>query len=1374
MAALNWNEFQRLPGAVDRNFENLCRAVVRTYYEKYGNFAALAAQPGVEFHLKLQTSCPLGEAGRWYGWQCRWYQSASGTPIGTTRKEKILKAIRKTKRVLPKLTDWVLWTRWPLTAADQKWFYGLKTGMRMHLWSAEEVESFLGGEALYLRNTYFGEWILTPESLARWHEASVAPIRRRWQPEVHQVVDAERRLREALGESKSWHSLTQTAEELAKDGRRVLEDLRHSAPSVKGPLREAVIVSQGWANKLTETLTALEKGDLNLLRQLLGNLDLDQGVAALPRQLRARRQRVALSATNLVADIRIARELLRDVNQVIGKSLIAVVAEAGCGKTQLSAQLTSPSSDRPAGVLLHGKSLNAGDSLNSLAARLSMPSGNPVPSIDALLAAVDAAGQRVGRRLPIVIDVLNEAEDPREWKAHLSSLQQALRGYPYVLLICTVRETFAESALPDEVERVTIENFGRDATDALFRYFDHYKIKFVDVDLPVELLKHPLTLRLFCEVTNPNPQHAVEIEVAPQSLSELFDRYLDHAIAQIVELAPRTRQYQKLDVERALDAIGIALWSEKTRTLDVDTLRRTLGEESRPWTESIISALEHGGVILREPAKPPEGPRLMATYDLLAGHLAATAILARQSASGFEVWAKDPTTIDAFRGPAMHPLRHDIFTALAGLAPRRLRRQLWPMLEGPLRDRAIRAAADLEGKYLNQETITELTKLVLEGSAETIERDILARLWNTRGLRDHPLNASFLDRVLRSMSMANRDLRWTEWVHREHVNILGDLGWLEKRWRQTRAEVSEPDTLRALWVQWMLTSTIREVRDQATKTLYWFGRRNPAALFDLTIDSLSINDPYICERMLAASYGVSMTLQYSADAFRDNLLPSFAKKIFELVFDRNAPFATTHSLRRDYAKGIVVVALGWHPGILTTSDRARLVPPFSGGIRNWQRRPDYDHDKYRNGNDPLGFDWENYTMGSLARGRSTYDFEHPDFVRVKEEILWRIHDLGYSLDRFGEIDSRIADSRHRYRPDTAERYGKKYSWIAFYELWGFRGDQGLLEEKPWRGQDPHPEEIDIDPSFPEQPREENPLEVDILGKRHPDAVRWVDRGPIPAVGKWLVSKYKNPKCWWVLAHGGVFSHGSQVGRTGYLRISAYFLEASEVSKFRRLLRSKNVHFDIDRDPQDISGFFAGEFPWHPMIPYVESEKVQIPAGRRKVANSGFRVVVLSADRKEIRFDSGKQPPWRYETLFDSVRILPLAQRSVFGERSALERPSGLLPSRQIVEFAELFLRLPVWLTTDRRGRVGSMAFRVPGKAMSGSSLMIRKDIVDAYARHNRLRVIWVVTGERQRLSTSGYNAAYKQYLQVFLMKSRRVEKLLEVRDRNQTRRQNRT
>src|SRR5437868_4907683 len=125
--------FAGLPGAAETNFEMLCRALMRRHYGRFGDFNALANQPGVEFHLRLHTACPLGEAGRWYGWQCRWYSLASGRAIGATRRRKIEEAIATTEAELPGLTDWVLWTRHPLTKGDQDWFHGLPTQMRLHL-----------------------------------------------------------------------------------------------------------------------------------------------------------------------------------------------------------------------------------------------------------------------------------------------------------------------------------------------------------------------------------------------------------------------------------------------------------------------------------------------------------------------------------------------------------------------------------------------------------------------------------------------------------------------------------------------------------------------------------------------------------------------------------------------------------------------------------------------------------------------------------------------------------------------------------------------------------------------------------------------------------------------------------------------------------------------------------------------------------------------------------------------------------------------------------------------------------------------------------------------------------------------------------------
>src|SRR5437867_4239647 len=99
MPSVNWDVFGHLPGSAQRNFELLCRALIRRNFGRFGQFAALANQPGVEFHLKLDTPCALGDVGRWFGWQCRWYDLPSGKALGPTRRKKIEKALSTSERV---------------------------------------------------------------------------------------------------------------------------------------------------------------------------------------------------------------------------------------------------------------------------------------------------------------------------------------------------------------------------------------------------------------------------------------------------------------------------------------------------------------------------------------------------------------------------------------------------------------------------------------------------------------------------------------------------------------------------------------------------------------------------------------------------------------------------------------------------------------------------------------------------------------------------------------------------------------------------------------------------------------------------------------------------------------------------------------------------------------------------------------------------------------------------------------------------------------------------------------------------------------------------------------------------------------------------
>src|ERR1051325_3175500 len=269
MPALNWKAFEDLPGSARYNFEMLCRALIRRHYGRFGQFVALASQPGVEFHLKLLAACPLGAPGAWFGWQCRWYDLPSGKALGTTRRNKIEEAIRKTEKVLPDLTDWILWTRHPLTKGDQQWFRKLKTQMRLGLWTGTEVEELLTGDAEIFRSTYFGELVLSSVSLASLHENHAARIRGRWFPEAHQPVHVERTLRRMLGEVESWGDLTKVADSLRVAAKLITIATVDLAGSNAERTKRLIATAIGVADILNDAHTLVGRGDLDLLRQRL-------------------------------------------------------------------------------------------------------------------------------------------------------------------------------------------------------------------------------------------------------------------------------------------------------------------------------------------------------------------------------------------------------------------------------------------------------------------------------------------------------------------------------------------------------------------------------------------------------------------------------------------------------------------------------------------------------------------------------------------------------------------------------------------------------------------------------------------------------------------------------------------------------------------------------------------------------------------------------------------------------------------------------------------------------------------------------------------------------------------------------------------------
>ncbi|MFI7662736.1 hypothetical protein ACIBTW_28045 [Micromonospora parva] len=1317
---MNWDVFAALPGSQQDNFENLARHLIHRHYGSFGDFKALANQPGVEFHLKLRDACPLGEAGRWYGWQCKWYDLPPGRAINSTRKKVIEDGIKKTATHVPGITDWVLWTKHPLTKADQEWFYGLDShGMTLTLWTGQNIEELLAGPGEIYRSTYFGELILTNDALRSQHARAVAPVQFRWLPEAHQPVDAERALRRMLGGEHTREEINEAVTRLRQAQTAINTD-RAGLPEDLVASTESILVHlEDVALHLSRVNDALNAGDWASLRDLASDVPTaPNGVRQLPRSLRAQRQ-PSISVTNALDDLDQAYELIRVTDRDTQVEIVAITAAAGNGKTHLSAQVTAAEEARPAGVLLRGHGLPVRGTLDDLARQVTV-NGKPCPSMDALIAAVDAAGERAHRRLPIIIDGLNESEDPRVWKALIASVNGVLSEYPHVLLVCTLRSTFVEECLPSDTLQITIDGFAADQKAAVNRYMEHYKIDPADAELPEGLLDHPLTLRLFCEVANPKREHVVGVESIPQSLTAVFVKYLQQVAARVAELSPIGRRFFETDVREGLEKIGLCLWEHKAIGFRVTSLRELI-DNGASWEGSLTRVLEQESVLLRDPIGEIGEAGVSISYDALAGHIIAQAIIDTHSRDQIDAWLKDPATIAAFavdRGNRQllaedigerHPFAEDIFVALAGLLPRLQRRQLWALVPDDVRTRALTLSAALESTYLDMPTVEALAEH-LRTALPSSSAMVLRRLRETRASPNHPLNADFLHDTLKAMPLHERDLRWTEWTRTNWRAMTRDLEELEVGWRASSVRTHR-DLLRARWAMWILTSTVRALRDQATRSLYWFGRHDPEALFTMTIESFEINDEYVSERTAAASYGVVMAHQVH-DTTIAQALPRFLAALAETLIGPAALRPTNHWLTRLHVQGIFTFAARYYPELDTAALNGDGRIAFGKGPAiNLLEDSDPRVEDVRGA---MRSDFENYTLGRLLPERSNYDYEGPRFQQLMTNVRSAVSELGWSRDRFMSIDSEIAERSYRDadREGNPERYGKKYSWIAFYWQAGALDDRGELKPRSERLSD-----LGIDPSFPDKPA---PLPIalgDWATSTPASDEDWIVLGEVHVPDELLypaeLNGHPGP---WIAVGGHLSTRGQAPGRRVWGLLTTALVAPEHVDVVREALQSRPYPGRdwIPEAPED-HYTFAGEIPWHPHFAHVHEDDRQDDPYLGSIRLEDRTLVPVEIVTHQFGWES-------YHSSFNSAGHV-------------------LVPSRNLSTAMQLKAEPQTFSQFAPDGTIAALTFSAP-RRFEGDLLYIREDILHGYAAGRTLMgLFW---GERL---PSPYPHDHPQWLQ---------------------------
>lgn len=963
-----------------------------------------------------------------------------------------------------------------------------------------------------------------------------------------------------------------------------------------------------------------------------------------------------------------------------------------------------------------------------------------------LAATLDRAAQRAGRRALIMIDAINEA-DRVAWRRRLARVTRTVARYESLGLVLTCRTPF-DQAIVSKVaagQLVVLHHrgFENQEFDAQQEFFAHYGLPAPHVPLITPEFSRPLFLRLLCEAIarlSRTSQHRQLNDVASGQKGMTYVlEYFAKSVGGRIESAhslPGLTCWKLMKGQLGQGHQGFAgrmatqgrdyLWPAEV--VDEIVVQAGVSVET---AEAVTADMVSDGLLAEEMhyvSGRYESARAF-PYQRFADHLIARHLLDKhldtrsEGALRRSFYANRPLgalfALEGWSGQYAEPglasaimlefpervKRHGFSSELIFYLPRQ-RRLLEPFVR-----------TFLDGLYWRgSSAFTADTSRVIDRLLEFDQQWSTAEVYETLiGLAvrpAHPLNAASLWQRLGALSMPERDLTWSESLRgaEDNSNIHRLIAWAERPSRPATTEAVAINEMRVLALA--LTTTETVLRDRCTRALVRLGEGQPKALFELTLESLGFSDPYVGERSLAACYGVCMR-QWALRQGQSDFAAAgvhLAEHLVDQVLRPSGQHFTWHTLARGYATGIVELARKMRPRAIRAGVLVGLVPDPKRAPSPFRAVRRIRVENTKDGDHAIHMDFGNYTMGRLIPGRHNYDMQHVEYRRVRRQIEDRIRRLGYSKDLFAEIDRRIGHSSWREEAGRqTDRYGKKYSWIAYFEMYGLRDALGLLEDD-WHGSE-RTSDCDIDPSFPlDAPTWVAPFH-DVFNASRTDHRDWLERGLAPDYRDLLDrTEVDGVPGDWVLLDAVIREHGSH-GRqvVGYV----VSVMASALSVQRLRTEFERGHSFGDRGfPESGSDYstYLGEVPWS----HHYGSDVRTAAGTpRRTRERAFDYYVRGRWRPGIPVEAATRT-WAWESYHSELNQVG----SVEFPAPPLADFLGLRSARGSVDLV------------DPGGRIATLYRVSPGDGLGSHYLYIRRDLLNRYLGKRRLQMVRGVWGER--------------------------------------------
>lgn len=913
---------------------------------------------------------------------------------------------------------------------------------------------------------WFDTSLLSPDGMDRRLADVVHKAGRRYTPKLHVEVDGAK-VFEALGRTDTYVTQVRIALAALRKARNggwypPKGDEAAFAPSIEScttSLVEAETALEGYLHaaastgplpEVVESVRAVGQ-TVDAVHVLLRDRHLREG--RYYSDLAASLYRDCVSTRDACAE---ALALLRGVGtQAARDGRVLMTGRAGVGKTHLFCDVASRriASGRPTLVVL-GQDFEAGRPLLAQIGELLDLDG----TCDEVIGILDAAGEAAGCLAMLMVDAINEAAAAERWEADLRVLAGSVARHPNVVLAVSCRTEFVEPVVGGAIgfPRFEHEGFGDATAQAVERYAQEYNLDRVAFPILNPEYGNALFLKLACEALSTLGQSRFALGAA--GLATVCNAFLD---AVNVRLAGPSRcDYDVATnlVEEAVRRLAQGGPGPYQRD-DVVAITEEL-LPGRTWSKSLLLGLIREGVLTHM-----YNDLFAFSYQRL-GDVCRAALLAEKPAAEVTAWYRG-------LGRARWTERGTL-GALAVIVPESMGEEIVDLLKEP---KSGAADYDVIDAFVQS--------IVLRSPSHTTDRTVriaeqligmeewTSRLWDqlvrVSCIPGHRLNADWTHGLLLDRDVATRDLSWSEWLvgsteeagfeEERAVDTLLEWGWPEAA-EDVAAQLPEEEArLVTLILGWMLATPDRRVRDRATKALVSVGERGTTGFARALPAFARCDDPYVVERLASAACGVVLR---SCDAMAIRVVADGAAAMVAFGWPENI-------LTRDYLRRVSSVARsnGW--------EGPDWLPPYGAEwpavampldeIEDMNSAPDYRYVSVWHSVHGQFGDFGRYTVDPAIE-----HFDVPDHRELRglvdRVIFTRVLELGWTPERFNDVER----GRRGGHDGHIERYGKKYQWVAYYEVLGRLADHFQLKER-WSDGDPFPyacpEQVtyrDIDPT----------------------------------------------------------------------------------------------------------------------------------------------------------------------------------------------------------------------------------------------------------------------------------------------------------------------